>query len=270
MLYILQHIELKDDYNSNTDIITKNVKNIYRFNLVINRFVVETLTNHPYKELTQLNIEMYDEYLSQHFSQDKLLMINLDMDHENQHNDQGIVSNNTYNILKCGRELISYRDKTFVDLLPKKLKKHGLNYFISKLGKYIDYDTLENYKASTETKEIDMDANGKGANNTSMFQYIINEAFNVNEICLLQYSFKVSRSLVDEHLLIYGYYSGMNNKVMVFEMNNALDTNNVRDGINMKLVNFSRGIKNILLLNSEWIDVLDKSNNHLYFHTLLK
>ena len=270
MLYILQHIELKDDYNSNTDIITKNVKNIYRFNLVINRFVVETLTNHPYKELTQLNIEMYDEYLSQHFSQDKLLMINLDMDHENQHNDQGIVSNNTYNILKCGRELISYRDKTFVDLLPKKLKKHGLNYFISKLGKYIDYDTLENYKASTETKEIDMDANGKGANNTSMFQYIINEAFNVNEICLLQYSFKVSRSLVDEHLLIYGYYSGMNNKVMVFEMNNALDTNNVRDGINMKLVNFSRGIKNILLLNSEWIDVLDKSNNHLYFHTLFK
>ena len=270
-LYILKHIEIKDDYYSNTDNFTRNVKNIYRYNLLINRFVVETLTNHQYKELNQLNIEMFDDYLTSHFNQDKLLMINLDMDHENQHNDQGIISNNSYNILKCGRELISYRDKTFIDLLPKKLKKHGLNYFISKLGKYIDYDTLENYvKVDAETKEADMNANGEGANNTSMFQYIIKEAYDVNEISLLQYSFKVSRSLVDEHLLIYGYYSGMNNKVMVFEMNSSIDTNNVKDGINMKLINFSRGIKNLLLLNSEWIDVLDKSNNHIYFHTLFK
>ena len=226
----------------------RSVKNIYRYNLLINRFVVETLTNHQYKELNQLNIEMFDDYLTSHFNQDKLLMLNLNMDHENQHNDQGIISNNSYNILKCGRELISYRDKTFIDLLPKKLKKHGLNYFISKLGKYIDYDTLENYvKVDAETKEADMNANGEGANNTSMFQYIIKEAYNVNEISLLQYSFKVSRSLVDEHLLIYGYYSGMNNKVMVFEMNSSIDTNNVKDGINMKLINFSRGIKNLLL-----------------------
>ena len=303
-LYILKHIEMKDDYNSSSDNFTKNVKNIYRYNLLLNRYVVETLTNKSYKELNQLNIDMYDEYLSSHYVQDKLLMINLDMDHENQHNVQGVVSNNSYNILKCGKELISYRDKTFVDMLPRNLKRHGLEYFIRKLGKYIDYDTLEKEKVDTvnegvlleEEKEklqqvqgnknknknkttnnsnnnnnnVDSSSNGDGANNTSLFQYIIKEHYDKTEISLLQYSFKVSRSLVDEHLLIYGYYSGMNNKVMVFEMNTLTDSNNVKDGINMKLINFSTGVKNMLMINADWIDILDKSNNHIYFHTLFK
>ena len=305
-LYILKHMEMKDDYNSSTDNFTKNVKNIYRYNLLLNRYVVETLTNKTYKELNQLNIEMFDEYLSSHYFQDKLLMINLDMDHENQHNDQGFVSNNSYNILKCGKELISYRDKTFVDMLPRNLKRHGLEYFIRKLGKYIDLDTLEQEKvdpvtegvlledekmqaakikknntnsSKTESKNkstnndgnmVDNSSNSDGANNTSLFQYIIKESYDTTEISLLQYSFKVSRSLVDEHLLIYGYYSGMNNKVMVFEMNTLTDSNNVKDGINMKLINFSSGVKNMLMINADWIDILDKSNNHIYFHTLFK
>ena len=324
-LYILRHIELKEDYNSMIDSYTRNVKNIYRYNLMINRYVVETLTNRPYKELNTLNIEMFDEYLTSHYSQDKLLMINLDMNHDNQHNDQGTVSNNSYNILKCGKELVSYRDKTFVDMLPKRLKKHGLNYFIEKLGKYIDYDTLEGHKkdsgigngdennmklekketgstsgrapsklpsnnnitkTKTTTKDKskqnknkkskanesteDLSSNGDGDNNSSMFQYLINQAYNLSEISLLQYSFKVSRSLVDEHLLIYGYYSGMNNKVMVFEMNTLTDVNNIKDGINMKLVNFSEGIKNMLMISGDWIDILDRSNNHIYFNHIFK
>ena len=110
LLYVLQHIEMKDDYNTISEGFTRNVKNVYRYNSTVNRFVVETLTNHHYKELTELNLDILEEYLASHYENDKLLMFNLDMDHENQLNDMG-VHNNSYNILKCGKELISYKDK---------------------------------------------------------------------------------------------------------------------------------------------------------------
>ena len=61
LLYVLQHIEMKDDYNTISEGFTRNVKNVYRYNLLVNRFVVETLTNNHYKELTELNLKMYKE-----------------------------------------------------------------------------------------------------------------------------------------------------------------------------------------------------------------
>ena len=296
MLYVFQHMEIKDDYSTISEMFTRNVKNIYKYNLLVNRFVVETLTNHHYKELSELNLEMFEEYLTNHYEMDKLLMFNLNMDHENQHNDIG-VHNNSYNILKCGKELISYRDKTFVDMMPKKLKKTGLEFFINKLSKFIDYDTLEiekggedrdndngggdssskvynNSKNTTQgkinTNYSATQNNGNGTDNSALYQYIINATATSSEIALLNYSFKVSRSLVDDHMLIYGYYAGLNTMVMLFQMNKLNDLNNVTDSLNMKLENFSQGIKNILMLESEWIDILDKSNNCVYFNTLFK
>ena len=313
LLYVLQHIEMKDDYNTISEGFTRNVKNVYRYNLLVNRFVVETLTNNHYKELTELNLDILEEYLASHYESDKLLMFNLDMDHENQHNDMG-VNNNSYKILKCGKELITYRDKTFVDMMPKKLKKPGLAFFINKLSKYIDYDTLEvetntmsnenndnsniqndgsyfnnnnnnansnnnnsnNKNNQTTTKgKINVNTNssvnnGNGSDNSALYQYIINTVCDAKEIALLSYSFKVSRSLVNECMLIYGYYSGLRTKIMLFQMNKINDVNNVTDSINMKLENFSMGIKNILLLEADWIDILDKSNNSVYFNTIFK
>ena len=300
MLYVLQHMEIKDDYSTISEVFTRNVKNIYRYNLLVNRFVVETLTNHHYKELSELNLEMFEEYLTNHYDMDKLLMFNLNMDHENQHNDVG-VHNNSYNILKCGKELISYRDKTFVDMMPKKLKKTGLDFFITKLSKFIDYDTLEidkggeggdrdnnnegnnnsynnnnnnNTKNTTQgkinTNYSSTQNNGNGTDNSALYQYIINATATSSEIALLSYSFKVSRSLINDHMLIYGYYAGLNTMVMLFQMNKLNDINNVTDSLNMKLENFSEGIKNILMLEADWIDILDKSNNSVYFNTLFK
>ena len=292
LLYVLQHIEIKDDYSTISEIFTRNVKNVYKYNLLLNRFIVETLTNHHYKELSELNLDMFEEYLQSHFDTDKLLMFNLDMDHENQHNDVG-VHNNSYTILKCGKSLVSYRDKTFVDMMPKKLKKHGLAFFVNKLSKYIDYDTLENEKLNEEgglvrdltnqqggnkgsTKgKINTNYsatlnNGNGTDNSSLYQYIINASADSSEIALLSYSFKVSRSLVNEHMLIYGYYAGLNSKIMLFQMNKLNDVNNVSDSLNMKLENFRMEIKNIIMLDVNWIEILDKSNNSVYFNTLFK
>ena len=290
-LYVMQHIEIKDDYTNISEAFTRNVKNVYKYNLLLNRFIVETLTNQHYIELSEFNLDLFEEYLTTHFDTDKLLMFNLDMDHENQHNDVG-VHNNSYTILKCGKELIAYRDKTIVDMMPKKLKKHGLAFFINKLSKYIDYDTLEIEKLSTDeslqgfnnplavkgattkgklnTNYSATQNNGNGTDNSSLYQYIINESLTTNEIALLSYSFKVSRSLVNDHMLIYGYYTGLKTKIMLFQMNKLNDINNVTDSLNMKLENFSKGIKNLLMLDSSWIEILDKSNNSVYFNTLFK
>ena len=289
-LYVLQHIEIKDDYSTISDTFTRNVKNVYKYNLLLNRFIVETITNHHYKELSELNLDLFEEYMNYHFDSDKLLMFNLDMDHENQHNDVG-VHNNSYTILKCGKELITYRDKTFVDMMPKKLKKYGLSFFVNKLSKYIDYDTLENEVVDSEetlahrgttqgmksTKgKINTNLysktqnNGNGSDNSSLYQFVINSSVNTQEIALLSYSFKVSRSLVNENMLIYGYYTGLKSKIMLFQMNKLNDVNNVKDSLNMKLENFSTAIKNILMLEANWIEILDKSNNSVYFNTLFK
>ena len=126
---------------------------------------------------------------------------------------------------------------------------------------------------STAKGKINVNTNsayGNGNDNSVLYQYIINTHCDSEEIALLSYSFKVLRSLVNECMLIYGYYTGLKTKITLFQMNKLSDVNNVTDSINMKLENFSIGIKNILLLEAEWIDILDKSNNSVYFNTIFK
>ena len=211
----------------------KLIISIHKYNLILNRFVVEKLLNKVFIMLSYFDIESLEDIIQLHYSKDKFLMLGMDFK-----NDPGELIGSKFKVIKCGKEMITYKSHDLLDMFPKIFQIAGLQTFLKLLKKYdqseMEFDFL--YKSSL----------------TSEVEY-------------LKYLFKVSPNLVDHYLFIYGFYINDYKRVMA-----VLE----QDDNDYSLVTISHDMKAVLFLETEWLDVLAMNQKYILlsqiFRTFIK
>ena len=111
-------------------IIRKN--NDYDYEMLLLRFIYETLVNHKIKNSNEFDIGFYLDFLNFHYRQDKILLLNFSIERR------------VFTIMRGSKQLLKYSGKNFDNLFPDFFKNYGINMCMDKL-KNTDLRDKKNY-----------------------------------------------------------------------------------------------------------------------------
>ena len=97
----------------------KSIQSVLKYNLTLSRFILETLMNYKFNESTPLNIELLEDYLSFHFSNDKIFIFSKPL------TDFNIPLNKLDTVIITG--LASDGGKSITALFPHEISNDGIS-----------------------------------------------------------------------------------------------------------------------------------------------
>ena len=252
-----------------------------KYNLTISRYILESLINKSFNNLNPLNIELFEDYLTMHFHFDKIMIlstyikgsvrrgnkcifdtikitgfsgqsVNAQYNMMHTYNGAGNIQNNYMKLMQTsyypnGNNTIiddkkntiqqyneeEYSQFTFSELFPKKLKDIAEN----KLHKLVT-----NYKG----------------NDIGVFEFVIE---NQQYLQYIKYLFELSQTLIDDKLIIYGYYSSPYEKIILIKYNDMF-YNQEDMFYKGKIISYSRAMAQILIIKPYLYEVIKTHLNH--------
>ena len=218
-----------------------NNKNSY--DIFLYRFIFENLTRSPIEKNEEFfDITLFQDYIENHYKFDNFIVIHY-----------GIVNQN-FTIIKTTRKMKDFVGKNFEILFPKFLRKNAKK-------KLMNYLNNNNFK-----------------DNNNIFEFAINSIYdseidetieeeeddNEDYIELFQLKFQMFPSINFSELLIMGNCKHRQQEIILFEV--------VKTGVICKeiLISFSRGLKSILVINPEMINLLSILKKTFSFHQIFK
>lgn len=224
--------QIKDENLEKKEHNRKVIQSVIRYNLTLSRYILETLMNKQFKELNPLNIELLDDYLNYHYRADKIIVLSISINGNDDNKIETISITGFSSKEKCD----------FLDYFPKELAKDGEKKLLL---------SIQEFK--------------EGKNKT--FDFIIERRLYLEYI---HFNFELSNILFNEKMLIFGDYTSNYDKILLldFEEINTKVTNDIG---NVKLVNFSRYIGALFLINPFYILLLKKFGlGYIFLKTLIK
>ena len=229
-------MEDKQESSGGQDAMNKNLIQFYKYNLNINRFIIETLINKKIDILPPVDLESQDEYLFMHYVNDKFLILGVKM------NNCINLKNPEITIIKAGKEFFPYTNTKLESIFHSLFVKHGMELFIIQLG------------------NIDKD-NG-------IFEFIYKRDNNEDSYEYFKYMFRVFPNLISDHVIVYGFYKNEITKFMVFSEESK---ENLRgNSVSQVLHSLSSNLERSLGLDNEWIKILNYSNYSFNINNLFK
>lgn len=229
-------MEVKQESSVGQEVINKNLIQFYKYNLTINRYIIETLINKKIEVLPPVDLESQDEYLLMHYVNDKFLILGVKMNNWLSLKDPDIT------IIKAGKEFISYTNTKLESIFHSLFVKNGMELFIIQLG------------------GIDQD-NG-------VFEFIYKKDNNEDSYEYFKYMFRVFPNLLSDHVIVYGFYKNEVNKFMIFSEE---PKEKLRGNIaGQVLYSLSSNLERYLGLENEWIKVLNFSGYSFNINNLFK
>ena len=172
--------------NKNLEIITK--KNIeYDYQMVLLRYIYETLVNSKIKNASEFDINYYNDFLNFHSKNDKIMLLYFSIERR------------IFTIIRGSKEILPFSGKNLDYLFPDFFKYYGINAFVEK---------LKNENILQEKNNIEF----------------ISKDFSYNDLIGYISSFKIEYSVYPtiktEELLIDINYMFNFTKIIIFKIDN--------------------------------------------------
>lgn len=209
----------------------KKIKNVYQYNTILNKYIVEKVLNKPINSTLPVEPEQLKDYFSLHFDNDSFLMLSMSSVDFNKESIANIF------ILKTGHSLIDSESKSFNTIIPSKLQYEANKLFIK---------LLKDYSEEYETNKS--------------FDFIINDNKN-QSVTSFRYQFDLLHLISDDSLLIYGFYSHPEKNIMLFE-SAQFDPND------LSLWRYNKSIQSLLFISIKVIDMAKDMNFYININEL--
>lgn len=227
-MILLDAEETKGEVIDSNEQLTKKIKNVYLYDTIISKFIIEKILNKPLNSLSPIEPDQLTDYFSSHYSNDSFLILGV----QNSFLTKESIS--TITILKSGHSLIEYEGRHFGKIIPHKLFTQANEIFLS---------LLRHYNIETQLRNT--------------FEFIINDNDNDYTVSSFKYKFDLLHALCNDTLLIYGFYSHPEKNIMLFEQNTS-------DSNLLILWRYSKSIQSLLLLP---IKIIDKAKELQFYFT---
>ena len=204
----------------------KNLFSVCKYHFILQRFVIELMLNRTYEKLSHQNIEIMDEYLNYHFSNDKICILEVKL-HDTR--------NNQLKIIKLTGFPTDYNDKLmFYEYFPKQIREQGIDELLN---------TIETFKKYYQYHKE--------------FEFVIEKD---GFIEYFKYNFEIADLLLKESLLIYGNYYNSYENILLLNFSKCHST--VQEQLEqVEICHFSETVGKLLLIKPKFIYAINQSNS---------
>lgn len=211
----------------------KNIQSACKYNVIISRYILELLENTSMDKLNLLNIDLLEDYLNYHFFHDKIIVLTTSLENSDKNTFQTIAITG----------LPEQKNKTFEDYFPDHLKDEGTKRLLH---------AVQNVN-----------------NNNNKFEFIVNVE---KYISYMIFQFELGKTLLDNQVLIYGFYQLKYDKVILLDFGNSNNEyQKIKDLNQCKVIGYSRLVSKLLVLIPQEIEIITKQlNKKIYLRHFFK
>ena len=201
-----------------------NLFSVLKFQFTLERFVIESMLNQPYEKLSVLNIEVLDEFLDNHYLNDKMCILDVKL-HNSRNNQLQIVKLTGFPRDNSGKRM-------FYEYFPKQIRDQGIDELLNKIKHFCKENNFQ--------KDFDF--------------VIEREGF----IEYFKYNFEIAELLIKETILIYGNYSKLYDNILLLNFSKCHSLDHLDQ---VEICHFSETVGKLLLIKPEYIYAINQSNS---------
>ena len=253
---------------------TKNIQSSCKYNLTLSRYILETLINRSFNSLNPLNIELYEDYLTMHFHFDKVMILSTYIKGNIKRGNRCIFDTIKITGFSSNSNIVSSNifgttnglPKGFYTILPGNINQQGMNVGIEENAnqeeEYSQFTFSElfpkNLQELAEIRLHELVANYKG-NDIGIFEFVIE---NHKYLQYIKYIFSLSNTLIDDKLMIYGYFTSPYERILLIKYNNIFyDQEEMY--YHGEIVNYSNIIGHIFIIKPYLYEIVKNNLNKM-------
>lgn len=243
VLSVLVKVEKQE--NPSQDYLKKTIRNALSYELTISQFIMESLLNESYNQITPLNIDMLEEYFTHHFNNDKLLIMTVSFSDKIKELIECKIIKFTGSIYKKENEMLS-------DYFPHFIKQEGNELFKKMLFEYKHKNKRKDNRVNYAITNNDLESKGT-------FRFIMQNSYYLD---YFYYEYYLSPQIqnLTHYLLLYGFYSIEYTSIILLEQEEDNNKN--------KVVGFSKSIKDVICFRAKWLSILSNNKMKIYLEDI--